>query len=215
MRYRRICCGLVLAMTSLAACGSSSTPLAQVSGGTALAGLRGDVLKPSTKEPLIDLRDTSGAMYNVATRDADKTTLLYFGYTNCPDICPHFMADIAAALRESSSAVRSRVTVVFISVDPRRDTLPVIRRWLNHFNSTFVGLRAPIQQVIKIQKAVGVPVSKVDPHSKNGYTVQHSAELLAFTPDKQAHVVYTDGPSTISDLQHDLGILTTDKALGA
>jgi hypothetical protein len=59
---------------------------------------------------------------------------------------------------------------------------------------------------------MGVPASRVKPHSKHGYTVEHSAELLAYTPDRVGHVLYTEGPTTISDLRHDLAILTTSTA---
>lgn len=148
-------------------------------------------------------------------RTKGHVTLLYFGYTHCPDICPTIMADTAQAIRQSSPAVRAKVGVVFISVDPKRDTDPVLRHWLDHFNPSFVGLRGSINEVIKAQRELGVPLSKVT-HGKNQkYTVQHSAELLAFTPDHKAHLLYLDGPTTISDLQHDLAILTTDKAWGA
>jgi cytochrome oxidase Cu insertion factor (SCO1/SenC/PrrC family) len=67
-----------------------------------------------------------------------------------------------------------------------------------------VGLRGTLRQVIAAQRAAGLPVSKV---AKNGKTVEHSAEVLAYTPDGRAHVVYTEGPATIDDLRHDLPIL--------
>ncbi|HVT21360.1 MAG TPA: SCO family protein [Mycobacteriales bacterium] len=173
------------------------------------------MLSPPTTEPAVVLDDTASRPYHLIRAARGKVVLVYFGYTHCPDICPTMMADVAQALRESSAAVRADVDVVFISVDPVRDTPRVIRHWLDHFNPAFVGLRGSIGRVIAIQKAMGVPVSKVAPHSKHGYTVAHSAELLAFTPDHEAHVVYTDGPTTISDLRHDLATLTTDKAYGA
>lgn len=189
--------------------------MAVVSGGSGAHGLRGDVLSPPTTEPAVVLDDTTGRPYHLIQATRGKVVLVYFGYTHCPDICPTMMADVAQALRESSAAVRADVDVVFITVDPVRDTPRVIRRWLDNFNPAFVGLRGSIGRVIAIQRAMGVPVSKVAPHSKHGYTVAHSAELLAFTPDHEAHVLYTDGPTTISDLRHDLATLATDKAYGA
>lgn len=177
--------------------------------------LRGDVLVPATKEPAIALTDTGGASYDLSDQTRGQVVLVYFGYTHCPDVCPTIMADVAQALRQSSPAVRSKVSVVFISVDPKRDTLPVLRRWLDNFNPDFIGLRGPIRKIIAIQRAADVPVSKVNPHSKHGYDVEHSAELLAFTPDRLAHVLYTDGPSTIADLTHDLAILAADQKYAA
>ncbi|HVT63990.1 MAG TPA: SCO family protein [Mycobacteriales bacterium] len=213
---RRMLVGLCFAaLAGASACASGSTPLAVVSGGVSAHGLRGDVLSPPTTEPPVVLADTVGTSFHLARETRGKVVLVYFGYTHCPDVCPTLMADVAQALRESSAAVRADVEVVFISVDPVRDTRSVIRRWLDHFDPDFVGLRGSIGRVIAIQKAMGVPVSKVTPHSRHGYSVAHSAELLAFTPDREAHVVYTDGPTTIGDLRHDLAVLTTDKAYGA
>lgn len=216
MRARHAAATVLLVAAAAAGCQSSSKPpLAIVSGGQSGSVLRGDLLQPPTREPAIDLEDTAGKQFDVRQGTAGKVTLVYFGYTHCPDICPTFMADIAQALRQSTATVRSHVDVIFVSVDPSRDTTTVIRRWLNHFNPSFIGLRGSIEQVIKVQRDLGVPVSKVLPHSKHGYTVEHSAELLAFTPDHLAHILYTEGPTTISDLQHDLAVLTTDKSYGA
>jgi protein SCO1 len=183
----------------------------QTSGATAATEgglLHGGVLHPADAEPPITLTDTSGTSYDVAARNRGKVTLIYFGYTHCPDVCPTTMADIATALRQSSAAVRRGVTVVFVTVDPHRDSLPVLRTWLDKFSPTFVGLRGSLRQVIADQVAAGLPPSKV---FKNGKTVEHSAEVLTYTPDQQAHVIYFEGPSTIDDLRHDLPILVQDK----
>ncbi|HTR71028.1 MAG TPA: SCO family protein [Mycobacteriales bacterium] len=216
MRSSRLACLLAaVCVLGLVGCSSASRPLAELSGTGNPAALRGDVLNPPTVAAAIDLPSDLGGRYDLARSTHDRITLVYFGYTHCPDVCPTIMADTAQALRESSPTVRSKVTVVFVTVDPKRDTMPVLRRWLAHFNPAFVGLRGTIAQVIEAQRTLDVPVSKVTPRSKNGYTVQHSAELLAFTPDGKAHVLYTDGPTMISDLRHDLAILASDKSYGA
>jgi len=167
--------------------------------------LRGDVLRPPDHEPDIVMKDTSGSRYNIETANPGKNVLLYFGYTHCPDICPALMADTASALRQLSPAVRAKYQLVFITVDPVRDTPRRLARWLHYFSPSFVGLRAPVRAVIAAQKAAGVPVSKII-HGKH-YTVQHSAELLVYSPDHEAHVVYTLGPTTVTDLTHDLPLI--------
>jgi protein SCO1/2 len=218
-RLRR---GLALGLlaATLAACGGggsspSSAPVAVLDGGggtLAPTALRGDPLSPPTSLPHIVLTDTSGHRYDVAAQQHGRVLLMYFGYTHCPDLCPLFMADIASAVRQLPASVQKQVTVDFVSVDPKRDTLSVIRRWLDHFSRRFVGLRGGIHQVIAAQRALQIPVSKVDPHAKQGYTVEHSAELLVFDPDHEAHVAYTVGPDTIGDLTHDLPLLVDGKA---
>ena len=101
---------------------------------------------------------------------------------------------------------------MFVTVDPHRDRLPVLRRWLDNFDTGFVGLRGTLRQVIAAQRAAGLPVSKV---ARDGKTVEHAAQVIAYTPDHIEHVLYFDGPSTIDDLRHDLPILASAVAYGS
>jgi protein SCO1/2 len=209
----------LLALAWLAAVATACSNGAAATGRPATAtaaqealALHGGVLRPPDIEPALTLTDTAGTAYNVTRRNPGKVTLVFFGYTHCPDVCPTTMADIAQALRRTSPAVRSQVTVVFITVDPTRDSRPVLRRWLDGFDPAFVGLRGPLRKVIAAQRAAHLPVSKV---AKNGKTVEHAAAVLAYTPDHRAHVLYFDGPSTIDDLSHDLPILVTGQGFGA
>jgi protein SCO1/2 len=174
--------------------------------------LHGGVLRPADVEPALTLTDTAGAPYSVKRRNSGRVTLVYFGYTRCPDVCPTTMADIAQALRRVGGAVRSRVSVVFVTVDPTHDSRSALRHWLDDFDSDFVGLRGPLRKVIAAQRAAHLPVSKV---AKNGKTVEHASEVLAYTPDHRAHVLYFEGPSIIDDLTHDLPILVTAPGFGA
>jgi protein SCO1/2 len=119
------------------------------------------------------------------------------------------MADIAQALRQSTTAVRSKVAVVFVTVDPHRDRRRVLRHWLNGFSHSFVGLRGTLPQVIRAQRAAGLPVSKVE---ANGTAIEHAGQVIAYTPDHIEHVLYTEGPSTIDDLRHDLPLLVSAPA---
>jgi protein SCO1/2 len=119
------------------------------------------------------------------------------------------MADIAEALRQSTAQVRSKVTVVFVTVDPHRDSRAVLREWLNRFSPAFVGLRGSLPQVVGAQRAAGLPVSKVE---ANGKAIEHAAQVIVYTPDHLEHVLYFEGPSTIEDLRHDLPILVSAKA---
>jgi protein SCO1/2 len=200
--------GLAVAVTG---CGGSagSRPAASPGAAAVAAELRGGVLSPPDREPALELTDTAGRSYDVEARTAGTVTLVYFGYTHCPDVCPTTMADIAQALRESAPQVRRKVRVVFVTVDPHRDSGAVLRRWLDHYNPEFVGLRGSLRQVVEAQREAGIPVSRVE---TNGKAIEHSAEILAYTPDHVLHVLYNEGPSTIDDLRHDLPILTTAAA---
>ncbi|HVV77717.1 MAG TPA: SCO family protein [Mycobacteriales bacterium] len=203
---------LLAAAPLLAGCGSGSPGLARLDATQVGDLLRGGVLSPPDAEPRIVLTDTAGHRLDVRRDDGAKVTLVYFGYTHCPDICPTTMADIAEALRESTPEVRRQVQVDFVTVDPHRDRPEVLRRWLDRFDPSFVGLRGSLRQVVAAQRAAGVPVSKVE---RNGKAIEHSTEVLAYTPDRFAHVIYFEGPSTIDDLRHDLPILVSAVAYGS
>ncbi|MDE3127026.1 MAG: SCO family protein, partial [Gemmatimonadota bacterium] len=94
--------------------------------------LHGTALPTPVARPAFVLTDTHGEPYDFATQTKGTVTLLYFGYTHCPDVCPVQMANIAAAMRRLSRADRQRIKVVFVTTDPARDSLPQMRSWLNN-----------------------------------------------------------------------------------
>ena len=124
-----------------------------------------------------------------------KLTLVYFGYTHCPDVCPTTMADLAAALRRLPPAQRSRIAVVFVTTDPWRDTPKVIKSWLAAFDPSFIGLTGDYAKIQTAAKSLGIPLER--PKSTTGdYDVTHGAEVLPFGTDQLAHLVYTAGVSS-------------------
>jgi protein SCO1/2 len=161
---------------------------------------RGLQLDPAQPRPAFTLTDTAGARYDFGARTRGRPTFLYFGYTHCPDVCPTTMADVAAALRGVPDRLRGSVQVVFVTTDPRRDTGPVLARWLGQFDADlpgrFVGLTGTAAQLAAAQAAARVPVATDD-----GQT--HSAELLLYGTDDYDRVVYLDGSSP-EDMRHDL-----------
>lgn len=198
---------LTSACSGQSAARSTSSPQVVVKSSAAAAGaLRGTRLPHPVALPPQTFTDTAGKPYDLRTRDAGKITLLYFGYTHCPDICPTTMADLSVARNQLPPTLRVKVRVVFVTVDPRRDTSPVIRTWLNHFSTSFVGLRAPINTVAAAQKSVGVPASDVTPGRGEGYTVQHSAETLLFDTNGVARELYTAG-TPIAAYAHDIPLV--------
>ena len=184
---------------------------------------------PAPARPEFVLHDTTGARYDFAAETAGHPTFVYFGYTNCPDECPTAMADIASALRKSTAAIRSQVRVVFVTTDPARDTAPVLRRWLDQFDSSFIGLVGSDAEIAAAQTATGIPVAKPDgitptiaghpdehlhkpgtaPHKHFGplgYAVTHSAVIFAYDTANRLPVVYPGGV-TPSDIAADLPVL--------
>jgi protein SCO1 len=170
------------------------------------SALRGLVPQPLPRKPNFVLTDTAGQPFRFARATRGKLTLLYFGYTHCPDACPTTMADIGAALHSQPASVRARVDVVFVTVDPRRDTRHVLRAWLDHFDRSFIGLTGGRAQVVAAERAAGVPLAPPEKQKGTNYAVAHSTLVLAYSPDGLAHVVYSQGFHA-RDYAHDIPLL--------
>jgi protein SCO1/2 len=151
------------------------------------------------------LTDTEGRPYDFRAETDGTLTLLFFGYTSCPDICPIHMATLAQALKELDPEQRERTTVVFVSVDPERDSLPRIRSWLNGFDESFVGLRGTADQIATILAQYNYPAPE---RAGEGdiYLMSHPAIVYAFTPDNMGRGMYGSGTSKATWV-HDLRLM--------
>jgi protein SCO1/2 len=223
-RPRTLLIGVAVASAGLlAACGSSNSGTTTVNGATiSQAGgpsetnnhYPGAVVLPSGSvagKPSVSLTDTSGQPYDLADRTKGKVTLVYFGYTHCPDVCPINMALAAATLAKMPAAERAQVTVVFITTDPKRDTPQVIRAWLNNFDPSFVGLTGTVAQIDQAEQQVGMPLSFVESNPKptsGGYEIEHAGYLLAYSQDNRAHMEFYDNES-VPDFAASLDHLVT------
>jgi protein SCO1/2 len=123
----------------------------------------------------------------VTERDfAGKYRIMYFGFTHCPDVCPTDLAVIGQALRrfeESDPARAARVTPVFVSVDPERDTPPVLKEYVAAFHPRLVGLTGTPRQVAETVKRYGAYGTKEAPEAAGGYNVNHSRVAELIGPD--------------------------------
>ena len=187
-------------------------------------GFAGSLVQDPPLRPAdVVLRDTHHKPYNLAQPSADRVTVLFFGFTKCDDICPTTMADLAAARRALPSAEAQRVEVVFVTVDPLRDTAPVLERWLGRFDPNFVGLRGPMVLVHKAERSLYTMQSTVEPpprkvHHHNGsgpgsashgadYEVSHSGLVYAFGPGGES--LYYSGGTTTTEYAKDFARLLT------
>jgi protein SCO1/2 len=166
-------------------------------------GWHGAVLTEPLAKPSFTLTDTAGQPYDFRAQTTDKVTLLFFGYTHCPDICPMHMANIATAMKRTGLSTE-QVEVVFVTADPARDTPERLRTWLDHFNPGFVGLTGKASEITEIVTSLGLPPpTTYDAKGQGSYLVGHPAQVIAFTPDNQAHLVYPFGvgaPAFVADL---------------
>ena len=166
---------------------------------------RGGVVTPPLPKPRFVLTDTSGAPFDFRQKTDGYVTLLFFGYTYCPDQCPMHMATLSAAMKRLPADVADRVKLVFVTTDPARDTFSVLRRWLDLFEKRFIGLTGTDAAIEAAERAAGVPPAQKTGASGN-YGVAHANFVLAYTRDNMAHVIYPGGVSK-DDWVHDLPLL--------
>lgn len=173
------------------------------------ATYRGGLVTPPLTKPQFTLTDTSGAPFDFRLETQGYVTLLFFGYTHCPDECPLHMAAIATSLQQVPEDVRNQVKVVFVTADPARDTPTVLRAWLNHFDRRFIGLTGNAATIEAAQRAARVPAASKTVLANKGYEVGHASFVLAYTKDNLAHVIYPGGV-TPKDWAHDLPLLAKE-----
>lgn len=125
-----------------------------------------------------------GADGPVALRDfRGKVVLLYFGYTYCPDICPTGLSSHAEALRLLNPQEAARVAVIFVSVDPERDTAAHLKEYAAFFHPSFVGLTANATTLQQVARRYGVFYARQPAAVGGAYSVDHSADSYLIGPD--------------------------------
>jgi protein SCO1/2 len=165
-------------------------------------GYAGALIDPGYVRPTDSFTDTSGAPWTFAAGAIRPVTLVTFGYTSCPDVCSAQLADLVAALRRIDPGLRQRIQVVWITVDPKRDTPDVIRTYLDRFDSTMVGLLASGPVLERAASQLGVGLSGED-----GYEVGHGAHIIGFGPSGVS-VVWVQG-TPVGDLRADISRLAS------
>lgn len=203
--------GLLLA--TLAGCGSSGSADdtgAAVTGVTVYAddGYRGIAIRPAYTVPPVTLTDTAGHPFELATQA--KRTLVFFGYTNCPDVCQIVMSTIASAVARLSPAEKARLQVVFVTTDPARDTRAVLRTYLDRYNPTFAGVTGSLTRISALGTPMGIEVMKGQKLPSGGYEVVHTTNVIDVKGGR-GDVVWTASTSP-ADMATDLHkLLRTDR----
>ncbi|HEX8082024.1 MAG TPA: SCO family protein [Jatrophihabitans sp.] len=210
---------VLLAVLLVAGCGSDGPSGPDGSSGTAkpapseLNGntdptYRGVVLTPPRPRPQFTLTDTAGREFKFGAETAGKPTLLFFGFTHCPDVCPTTLADIANGLRQVPAAVRAATQIVFVTTDVKRDTAPVIKSYLDKFDAglpnEFIGLRGTQSGIDAAQVAARVTLAEDE-----GRT--HSAQVLLYGTDDYARVAFLQSTNGAAQIAHDLPLVAEAK----
>ena len=166
--------------------------------------------------PEMTLPDMNGGVFDLAEGTHGRVTLLFIGYTWCPDVCPVHLANLGAVLRDLPLEMSREVRTIFVTADPVRDTPERLREWLGAIHgdfiglrgtrdqllghskrgarSDFIGLRGTRDQVNALERALGLPLSVVDPGTGQAdYFVGHAGQVLAFDRGGLARLAYPWG----------------------
>jgi len=195
---------IAFAACAAAACGPSADPAPPPSTAD-LAAFRGGVLEPSRPRPSFILQTTAGAPFDFARETAGTLTMLFFGYTNCPDICPVHMANLAQIRKDLPPSVNQHLRIVFVTTDPERDTPEVLDKWLAQIGGDIIGLTGTPDQIRQAQEAARVPPAYKEGEGEN-YSVGHMAWVIAITPDDQTRLMYPFGTRQ-EDWAHDIPLI--------
>ncbi|AGL81877.1 protein SCO1/2 [Pseudomonas protegens] len=143
----------------------------------------GIILLPQSRTlPAVKMVDQDGQPV-VIDELKGKWSLLFFGYTFCPDICPTTLAQLRQIKSELPKEAVDKLQVVLVSVDPNRDTPQQLKQYLGYFDKDFKGLTASsVEDLQKLANAVSIPFIPADT-SKPNYTVDHSGNLAVIGPD--------------------------------
>jgi protein SCO1 len=169
-------------------------------------GFDGSVTPRPYTMPDLTLTDTSGHGFDLQAATSAPVTLVFFGYTNCPDVCSLVMGDIATAVSRLDPDVASDVQMLFITTDPARDTPTVLRSYLDRFNPDFEGLTGPMSSIRQAATSLGVAIAGMRRLPSGGYEVAHGAQIVGFDQGGDISVVWTEG-TAVTDLAHDIVLL--------
>lgn len=203
---RRLLLCTAAGVTALAGASCSSDPQPAPSFNADRGGyVAGTPVSGGRALPEVTMQSTKGD-FDLATGTTTPVTLVFFGYTNCPDICPGILSDIAVALRRSEEAIAKAVSVLFITTDAPRDTVGVMDAYLRRIDPDFVGLTSTMDVILAVGQNFGIAVEEGTKLPGGGYEVDHGTQILGFGADKTLQVVWTQGTS-IGDLKADIATL--------
>lgn len=186
-RTRSIALGALVAIVALAAGLLLARALLTPQEST-LAG--GTLLTPPRPLPDIALVDHDGRPFD-RSRLHGHWSLLFFGFTNCPDVCPATLGVLAQVEKQLGDLpAEQRPQIVLVSVDPERDTPEQLAKYVKFFSASFVGVGGAPQAIAEFTRNLGAPVMKT-PLPEGGYTVDHSAAIFAINPAGELRALFS------------------------
>ncbi|MEV4944537.1 SCO family protein [Streptomyces sp. NPDC053755] len=184
--------------------GAGTSPVAEVSSDTATDKAATVLDRPFAKPDLV-LTDTKGRPFDLRERTKGKPTLIYFGYTHCPDVCPLTMSNIAVAKKQLPKADQDKLQVVLVTTDPERDTPAELGKWLPAAGDpSFIGLTGDFSTIQAGARQIGIGIDPPKKEKDGTVVSMHGAQVIAFSPTTdQGYVLYGED-TTVDDYAKDL-----------
>ncbi|MCB1038772.1 MAG: SCO family protein [Acidimicrobiales bacterium] len=169
----------------------------------------GELQDPPLERPDVTFTDMDGEPFPFLEKTEGKLSVLFFGYTNCPDVCPVFLTTFARAIEAIGTGPGSEAQLLFVGVDVQRDTPDQLKTFLSRINPTFIGLTGSEEVIAEANSAVFNPPIEIeeDTDGDGVYLVGHSSKVFPFTADGVGHRIY---PSDVRQQQlvRDLPLLS-------
>ncbi len=165
---------------------------------------KGGEISPAAIAPPLDLTDQNGDPFSLSQQKG-TVTLIYFGYTTCPDLCPTTLNDFAI-VKDELGEETAGVDFLLVTFDPERDTQERMKEYLNFFDPGFIGLRGDDAQTERFLQDYGVTIKRVEyPNSSTGYLIDHTALIYVIDTEGRLRLTYpygTDPLMIAEDVRH-------------
>lgn len=194
LMVRRIAALFLLAVFAVAAVGAEPS------------SMKAGVFDPPRPAPEFSLRGSDGTDFKLS-RYRGKVIALGFGYTFCPDVCPTTLAELAQA-RKKLGADAKNFQVVYVTVDPERDSAARLKTYLSAFDDSFLGATGTPEQLANVRKAYGISIAKQTVEGNpSDYLVHHSSFVYFIDREGRLRAMLPFGGRTVDDIAHDIRIL--------
>jgi protein SCO1/2 len=203
MRLLQVVCALVSAVV-IAGCGDKAAGPSP-----AKASFHSIDITGAEYARKLELPDADGKPRSLAEFKG-KVVVVFFGYTQCPDVCPTTMAELSQ-IRQALGDDGAKLQGIFVTVDPQRDTAAVLKAYVDNFNSGFIGLRGNDEQIKQAAREFKVFYAKVPGKTESTYTIDHTAGAYVFDTQGRIRLFsrYGAGPK---DLEEDVRALLREAA---
>jgi protein SCO1/2 len=187
---------MIIATTMLAGCFSDNK------------SWRGKDISGLMPELAFELTNTSGNTKTAAETDGE-IRMLYFGFTSCPDVCPATLQKLSRAVKDMPGELQDDTRIVFVSVDPRRDTPERIASYVDFFSERAIGLTGEEKALRELSKRYRTTFGYDDPDAEGNYNVSHSGAVYVFDREGDARLLFRPDMS-VEDIRTDLVALAEE-----